>query len=144
MANNWKKIWEHREDFLSDIDPEDTKQVFLELKRVNGFDITDGGIPYEGLMAQYRETKEELGLRPGNSIFEVGCGAGANLYLFHRDGMTVGGLDYSQGLIKIMKKVFPEGALRACICAEAAVSHGSSLRCHSLQQCFFLLSGFFL
>lgn len=118
--NNWKNIWNKREDALDTIDSGDARQVFLELKRVDGFDIAEGGIPYEGLLAQYRETKEELGLREGESVFEVGCGAGANLYLFRREGMRVGGLDYSEKLISILQKVLPREELRECICGEAA------------------------
>ena len=117
--NRWKEIWNNREDFLDKIDINDSKQVFLELKRADGFDITDGGIPYDGLLAQYQETKEELGLSAGDSIFEIGCGAGANLYLFHLEGIEVGGLDYSEKLIGILRKVFGKGELKECICCEA-------------------------
>ena len=120
QKNQWKRVWNRREDFLDGIDPGDSKSVFLELKRIDGFDIADGGIPYEGLVAQYEETKKELCLRGEDSIFEVGCGAGANLYLFRRDGMEVGGLDYSETLIGILQKVLPRGEIRECICAEAA------------------------
>ena len=119
-ANRWKEIWNGREDRLDRVDIHDSKQVFLELKRIDGFDIADGGIPYEGLLAQYRETKEELCLSVGDSVFEIGCGAGANLYLFHLDGIEVGGLDYSEKLMGILRKVFREGTLKECICGEAA------------------------
>ena len=120
--NNWKNIWEKRDDRLSHINLSDTKEVFLELKRLDGYDIADGGIPYDDLLKQYQLTFKHLGINSGGvygSVFEVGCGSGANLYLFKKDGVTVGGIDYSQKLIDILKKVFDDGDLKECICGEA-------------------------
>lgn len=42
MGNKWKEIWEKRKDRFGEIDMNDTKAVFLELKRINGFDIVGG------------------------------------------------------------------------------------------------------
>lgn len=104
--NKWKEIWEKRsadEDILSS---EDEKKIFLELKRSNGFDVFEqGGPAYESWLRQYRQIKHELafdkddGTYSLGSVYEVGCGSGANLYLFERDGIRCGGLDYSQNLI---------------------------------------------
>ena len=55
----------------------------------------------------------------GGSVFEVGCGCGANLYLFSEDGIKVGGLDYSETLVRIMKKVFAGKPPLECICNSA-------------------------
>ena len=119
MANQWKRIWNQREDHLGAVDASDRKAMFLEMKRMDGFDIADGGIPYESLMEQYRFMERKLCLQEGNSVFEVGCGCGANLYLLHDEGFDVGGLDYSASLIEAMRKAFPEHALKECICDEA-------------------------
>ena len=117
--NNWKDIWNKREDFFHKIDCNDKKQMFLELKRIDGFDVIDNGITYNGFLRQYVETKKDLHLNEGDSIFEVGCGAGANLYLFHQDKIKIGGLDYSNRLIGILKKVFKSDVLIECLCEEA-------------------------
>ena len=117
--NHWKEIWESREDKLSHIDKKDKKAVFLELKRIDGFDVLEGGLSYEALEAQYQETKNALCLRSGDSVFEVGCGCGANLYLFHEDGFKIGGLDYSEPLVGIMKKIFTDTPPQECICGSA-------------------------
>ena len=63
--NHWKDIWNKREDFFDKIGFDDDKQVFLELKRINGFDIANNGIPYESFMRQYCNTKAALGLQGG-------------------------------------------------------------------------------
>ena len=117
--NRWQEIWNKRSAQLAGIDRSDKRAMLLELKRINGFDVTGGGIPYESLLKQYEETKAALRLPAGGSIFEVGCGAGANLWLFRLDGFAVGGLDYSEKLISIMKDVFAEGTLRESLCDEA-------------------------
>ena len=119
VESQWKRIWNQREDHLGVVDASDKKAMFLEMKRMDGFDITDGGIPYDSLMKQYHLMKEELCLQEGESVFEVGCGCGANLYLLHEDGLDVGGLDYSAALLEAMRKAFPEHALKECICDEA-------------------------
>ena len=94
--NHWQEIWNKRNSHLADIDRTDKRAMLLELKRINGFDVTGGGIPYESLLKQYEETKAALRLPAGGSVFEVGCGAGANLWLFRLDGFAVGGLDYAE------------------------------------------------
>ena len=116
--NNWKHIWDKRQNGLADIDQTDIKVVFSELKRIDGFDL-EGGLPIESLMRQYENTKRYLGLSAGDSVFEVGAGAGANLYLFAKDGFTVGALDYSENLLSILRQVIASDALRECIAAEA-------------------------
>lgn len=50
------------------------------------------------------------------SVFEVGCGSGANLYLFELDGIRSGGIDYSPNLINSAKQVLKSDDLT---CGEA-------------------------
>ncbi|MBR1765130.1 MAG: class I SAM-dependent methyltransferase [Ruminococcus sp.] len=116
--NNWKKIWEKRELRAEVLDKADKNELFAELKRCNGFDVV-GGIPLDSLIKQYNTTKDKL-LQYGpssRSIYEVGCGSGANLFMFAQDGWRVGGLDYSNALISIAEKVLDTDDL---LCAEAA------------------------
>lgn len=119
MQNKWHEIWEKRQGNLEQIDYNDYQAVFSELKRINGFDINDGGIPLQSLLRQYEDTKRKLKLEKGDSLFEVGCGCGANLYMFQRDGIVVGGMDYSQTLINILQQVISGNSLRESICGEA-------------------------
>ena len=116
--NNWKNIWDKREDNLAEIDLGDTNAVFSELKRVDGFDL-EGGIPIESLLTQFNNTMRELELKKGDSVFEVGAGSGANLFLFAKQGLSVGGLDYSEKLLAILRRVVPSENLLECIHAEA-------------------------
>ena len=116
--NNWKKIWENRKNTLDGVDMTNYREVFIALKRINGFDV-NGGPTADSLFRQYANTKKTFNLfSGGGAVFEVGCGAGANLYLFARDGFEVGGLDYSATLIDIAKKILPDATELICAGAD--------------------------
>ena len=53
--------------------------------------------------------KKEYGILTTDSIFEVGCGAGAFLYPFYLSSQSIGGIDYSQTLINSCNKLMPNG-----------------------------------
>ena len=40
-------------------------------------------------------------MREIKSVFEIGCGAGAELYMFQQEGIKVGGIDYADSLVKV-------------------------------------------
>jgi len=48
---------------------------------------------------------KKIDLVPRDSIFEIGCGSGAFLYLWYKEGHPVGGIDYSENLISIAQRV---------------------------------------
>ena len=119
INSNWKRIWEKREVTSGAIaDLNNKKRVFLELKRLDGFDVVGEGLSYEALFAQYRETKDMLFKNYNSdskkSIYEVGCGCGANLFLFENDGFVTGGLDYSNKLIDIAGEVLESTDISCC------------------------------
>lgn len=127
MANKWKEIWEKRSANQEALSDDNFEKVFLELKRMNGFDIkslsSGEGVEFTEYLRQYRQIKKELEfsaegkVRPMESLFEVGCGSGANLYLGEREGLEVGGIDYSESLIKIAKGILKKP--KELICDEA-------------------------
>jgi cyclopropane fatty-acyl-phospholipid synthase-like methyltransferase len=51
-----------------------------------------------------------LGLAPGTSVFEVGCGAGALLYVLAQRGFSVAGVDRSATLLARAAEVMPCGS----------------------------------
>ena len=116
MDSKWKDVWNRRHANKAAL-AGSWQDIFLELKRMNGFDVMDGGIPLDSLLMQAQRIKELLHLTAGMSVFDVGCGAGANLYLLQRDGIAVGGTDYSAALVEAARGVLP-GA-RELTCGEA-------------------------
>lgn len=123
MNSRWHEIWERRSADETELNSGDPKRVFLELKRIAGFDVVGEGLAYEQLYDQYTEIKNELEFhalkqrRSITSLFEVGCGSGANLYLFQKDGVEIGGVDYSSAEIEIAGTVLREP--KELICDEA-------------------------
>lgn len=108
MQNEWKNLWNKRHGELDKIEKGDVRKTFLELKRSAGFDVVNE-LTYEALYEQYAQTKQNLcpsGLQKGiKSVYEVGCGAGANLFLFEHERIQTGGIDYSEGLLDTAKEV---------------------------------------
>ena len=89
IENNWQKIWNKRATNFDNLATLDDKTLILELKRLDGFDISST-IPVESFIEEYEETKKFLELCDEiKSVFEVGCGCGANLYMFKN--LTKGG-----------------------------------------------------
>jgi SAM-dependent methyltransferase len=60
----------------------------------------------------YEETIRRVGLRPGQRVLDVGCGAGAFLRLAADRGAEVHGLDASEALIELARARLPEADLR--------------------------------
>lgn len=119
--NNWKRIWEKRQldDSSFAACAGDAEALFVELKRCNGFDVQGGKLSKEAMLGQYEMIRQKLtegAPCPLTSVYEVGCGSGANLLLFARDGFRTGGVDYSSALIDIAQKVLETDDL---LCDEA-------------------------
>ena len=104
--NNWKTIWNRRKPVTGGLSG-DQAHVFLELKRLNGYDVMGEGIPLDSFLNFIAGLMEHLDLTAGKSVYEVGCGAGANLYRMAHEGLTVGGSDYAEGLIETARAVVP-------------------------------------
>lgn len=103
-SRNWKAVWDRRGD------RGEGAAALEDLVKLDGFDSGAGRIEvdqwrrYAGIIA------EKLGLRSGETVYEVGCGAGAFLYaLRERLSLSVGGLDYSAGLIAAATRTMPDG-----------------------------------
>ncbi len=108
MVENWKNIWNKRKPESEDVD-------LAELIKLDGFDTGAGRIEAGDWRVLTNRIAEKLGLQDGDSVFEVGCGAGAFLYSFLEEyDIEVGGIDYAENLIKVAKKVFPGGDLNIC------------------------------
>lgn len=119
MANNWKTIWEKRTLNEDAFNSDDINELFVALKRADGFDVGGGELSEKELIRQYEDIKRRLAegaKQPIKSVYEFGCGSGANLLLFERDGFTTGGVDYSSALIDIAKKVLKS---KDILCDEA-------------------------
>lgn len=110
MNDGWHNIWSGKEP---DINPEvlSIEELFMELKKLDGWDSVEKEITYSAFEKQYKKIKNELSFDPRHSgrrlesVFETGCGSAPMLLLFQNDGIKTGGMDYSAPLIDAASKV---------------------------------------
>ena len=103
---NWRKVWTER------VNPSDlSKQVFSlgDLIALDGFDTGAGEVGEDAWTRSVHSVLLRLRARRGDSLLEVGCGAGAFLRAFG-EGIDFFGFDYSSGLLQVAKKVIPTGS----------------------------------
>jgi SAM-dependent methyltransferase len=115
--DGWKKIWEEREGLSEEFLKENENKeicVYAKLKKLDGFDISvENEEGYKCFLKEFEmmfEIMQKLTLDKGKirSVYEVGCGSGANLYLFNNriEGFCGGGIDYSRKQIDTVRTVF--------------------------------------
>ena len=115
--NRWKEIWNKRPVDVEESD--DIFETYKKLKRLDGWDYQDEEGYYEGLFKQWQKMVHLLESHmdhKAESVFEVCCGSGANLFLFenqYRIGKA-GGLDYSEPLLSVAKRVLKNTDLTYC------------------------------
>ena len=117
--NNWKRLWSNRSADEAVLHSGDSETIFMELKRSSGYDVVKDQLSYQSFLDWYGCIKDKLfRCAPTGqaSVFEVGCGSGANLFLFERDGFACGGLDYSAKMLSCAKQVLRTADIR---CADA-------------------------
>lgn len=102
MTDKWKDIWNGRDTDMASIrDGADEFAVYSRLKEMDGFDVAVGDRKayyssfYHAALELWQRMIERLDIQ---SVYEIGCGSGANLYLLKNRGIKVGGLDYSEKL----------------------------------------------
>lgn len=122
MENNWKHLWANRCADADILRSDDPIKIFMELKRSSGFDVVKDQLTYQSFLDWYCEMKERLSCclpsgRALESVFEVGCGSGANLFLLEGEGITCGGIDYSPKMLNSAKQILHAADL---LCADAS------------------------
>jgi trans-aconitate methyltransferase len=77
----------------------------------DGFDSGFGEVGEAAWRGYVADVVRRLGITPGATVFEVGCGAGAFLLPLAEAGCTVAGLDASERLIGFASAALPEARL---------------------------------
>lgn len=103
VTGGWDAVWESRPTDLSG------GSVLRALLVADGRDTPFGQIGDEAWLAFVRRVAVRLGIGRGDSVCDVGCGAGAFLYELHRMGCTVSGVDRSASLIDCAGRAMSEG-----------------------------------
>lgn len=100
----WQNIWQRKA-----LSHENSNYSLAELMKLDGYDISCSAVSVEGFKAFSAQLQDKLALTSGQSVLEVGCGAGALLKAFSDAGLKVAGLDYTDALIDICRSALPEG-----------------------------------
>lgn len=119
MENHWQQLWNGRTINFDELDARDERRLISELKRIVGWDFKGSHVDADEFRREYEYLKTNLRV-DGGSVFEVGCGTGANLYFFRKDGFKVGGSDYAQNLLDVAEKVIGAENFVECIAGEAS------------------------
>ena len=119
MENHWQQLWNGRTINFDELNAQDERRLISELKRIVGWDFKNSHVDVDEFRREYEYLKTNLRV-DGGSVFEVGCGTGANLYFFRKDGFKVGGSDYAQNLLDVAEKVIGAENFVECIAGEAS------------------------
>lgn len=113
MNSNWDTIWSNRRA------PASSGLSLADLIRLDGFDTGVGLIEADDWLKYAEMIVDKLGIEDGSSVYDVGCGSGAFLLALSKcKAIDIGGLDYSQSLIEVARRVFPFAPLAAVPAAE--------------------------
>jgi ubiquinone/menaquinone biosynthesis C-methylase UbiE len=104
MSSSWHDIWTKK---ASTHTPDN--YTLSELLRLDGYDISVSAVSENEIREFALGLISKLRVGSGDSVFEIGCGAGAMLKIFSDMGLRVSGLDYTADLIEIARAAIPEG-----------------------------------
>jgi SAM-dependent methyltransferase len=98
----WNDVWRRRS-------VEDSDRSWIDrVLEADGYDAF-GGVTATTYAAYVDEVSRTLQLSAGNSVFDVGCGAGAFLIRLADSGHPVGGIDIADALIAEARRAMPSG-----------------------------------
>lgn len=98
--SRWPEIWGGRAATAEAVS-------LADLIRLDGFDLGAGKVDEQAWYGYVAELARRLGMVAGDSVYEVGCGGGALLFVLHQAGHPVGGIDYSPSLIEHAQRAMP-------------------------------------
>lgn len=98
----WKDFWQSRESVKGE-------GLYTLLNYDGGYNSPFTGID-ESVWSDYVDRiSGRLGIKDGDSIFDVCCGTGALIYPFYQKGHRVGGIDFSNAMLEVAGKHMPQG-----------------------------------
>jgi trans-aconitate methyltransferase len=100
FMNRWHEVWRERTATAA-------AATLTDLIRLDGFDVGIGKVDEQAWNDYVAELVRRLGMAAGDSVFEVGCGGGALLFVLYQAGHPVGGIDYSPALIEHARRTMP-------------------------------------
>ncbi len=103
MTSPWRAIWGRR------VIETPAAPTLSDLLALDGMGSGFGAIEEGAWRAFVTRVAGRIGLRRGEEVFEVGCGAGAFLRPLADLGARVGGLDFAANLLAVARHALPGG-----------------------------------
>lgn len=107
----WHQVWQNKglsrtpDDLVSG-------DVLDGLMDLDGYHSPTSSLSIEDHEVQFQQAVDALDIDPRDTVFEVGCGAGAFLYWLRPRCASVGGLDYAASLIAHARRVLSSADLQ--------------------------------
>lgn len=102
----WYDIWNQ----AAPIDPAEGSAPHLsDLLAADGYNTGHGDLEITAWTEFAHRMYDVLELHAGDTLFDVGCGAGAFLYPAFQHGVRVGGVDYSETRIDLARRAMRSG-----------------------------------
>ncbi|MDP3395315.1 MAG: methyltransferase domain-containing protein [Methanoregula sp.] len=117
----WSEIWKNRS--CNSADPSHTLTL-EDLLLADGYDTDTGRVSISDFQKYIHSISQTCGIQPGESLFDVGMGAGAFLFPWYLDGHPVGGLDYSAPLISLALRIMPGATKEFVVCDASHMDTG--------------------
>jgi len=106
----WRAVWQAKGERPPPL-AGDRDQVVRGLMALAGYDSATSSLDPETHYVQVRYLRERLAIRPTDTVYEVGCGAGSMLYSLRPDCAGVGGSDFAASLVELARQVLGPGDL---------------------------------
>jgi len=113
MTRSWDEIWERRSAPTSS-----GESLLRRLMDADGLDSGFARVEERDWRLFAESLPAVLGIAEGESVFEVGCGAGALLLPLSELGHRVAGLDISPALVDLAASSIPGGHFTVCEASE--------------------------
>src|SRR5437868_13269154 len=111
MADGWRDVWRSKGTEPHSLSGS-TEEITQALLKLDGYDSQYCNLSVGDWFVEVDRVCDSLELRPTDTVYEVGCGAGALLYALQPRCRAVGGLDYSEPLLAIAKRILVSDDLR--------------------------------
>lgn len=109
ISRTWHDVWQAKGEANPVIDRR-SADVLDRLMEMNGYFSPTSTTALSDHEVQLRYVVDALAVRPTDSVYEVGCGAGALLYWLSDKCGTVGGCDFAGSLLKQARAALPDDA----------------------------------
>jgi trans-aconitate methyltransferase len=107
---SWHQVWQNKGLSLTSLDLP-SEHLLERLMDLDGYYSPTSSVSAQDHEVQFRHAVDALDIGLRDTVFEVGCGAGAFLYWLSDRCASVGGLDYAASLIAHARRALPAADL---------------------------------